>query len=136
MDIAFKGLRIQEVPITVRYDPARRSRVARNLPMYGLNTGKIILRIFRDYRPMLFFGSLGLAVFLAGFLLDFFVGLYYLKTGQVTPYKMYGIGGAVLMLAGLLVIGLSLLADMLDRIRTTQEKPLYYEKKRVYGLKK
>ena len=103
--------------------------------MYGVNTFRIILRTFRDYRPMLFFGSLGLVVLLTGLCLDSFVGIYYLRTGLVSPYKMYGIGGAVLVLAGLLIIGYSLLADMLDRIRTTQEKLLYYEKKKIYGSK-
>jgi len=101
--------------------------------MYGVNTLKIILRTFRDYRPMTFFGSLGLGVFGLGLILDLFVAVHYIQTSRVTPYKMYGIGGAVLMLAGLLIIGLSLLADMLDRMRATQEKLLYYEKKKLYG---
>ncbi len=133
MDLAFKGLRIEEVPVTVKYFPTRTSRVARNLPMYGLNTFRIILRTFRDYRPMLFFGSLGLAVFMCGLAMLLFVGVHYTRTGNVSPYKMFGIGGGILIVSGLLIIGLSLLADMLDRMRTTQEKLLYYEKKKVYG---
>jgi len=133
MDIAFKELRIVEIPIKVKYESGRRSRVARNLPMYAINTFKIILRTFRDYRPMLFFGSLGFVVLFTGLGLDAFVGIYYLRTGLVSPYKMYGVGGGILVLAGLLIIGYSLLADMLDRIRTTQEKLLYYEKKKIYG---
>jgi len=133
MDLAFKGLRIEEVPVTVRYFQTRTSRVARNLPMYGLNTFRIILRTFRDYRPMLFFGSLGLAVFFSGTAMLCFVGIHYIQTGNVSPYKMFGIGGSILIVSGLLIIGLSLLADMLDRMRTTQEKLLYYEKKKIYG---
>jgi len=135
MDLAFKNLRILEVPITVRYFPERKSRVARNLPVYGINTFKIILRTFRDYRPMLFFGSLGLLVLTVGLLFEAFVLVHYIRTSHVTPYKMYGIGGGILALSGLLIIGMSLLADMLDRIRTTQEKLLYYEKKKVFSKK-
>jgi hypothetical protein len=132
MDLAFKDLRIQEVPITVRYFQERTSRVARNLPFYGLNTFRIILRTFRDYKPMLFFGSFGLAVLGIGLAMLLFVTIHYFVTGLVSPYKMFGVGGGVLVVCGLLIIGLSLLADMLDRMRTTQEKLLYYEKKKVY----
>jgi len=133
MDIAFKGLPIVEIPIVVRYFTGRKSRVARNLPRYGINTMNIILRTFRDYKPMLFFGTMGLAVMTVGLLMSGFLAVHYLKTGMTSPYKMLGIAGGILVLAGLLIVGYSLLADMLDRIRTTQEKLLYYEKKKLFN---
>lgn len=50
--------------------------------------------------------------------------------GTFTPYKFFGFMGGGLAVFGLLLIIIGLLADILDKIRQTQEKILYYEKKR------
>lgn len=56
LDLAFRGLRIIEVPVKVQgVRKFGKSKVAGNLWKYGWNSLIIILRAFRDYQPMRFF---------------------------------------------------------------------------------
>jgi glycosyltransferase involved in cell wall biosynthesis len=132
LDLSFKELRIAEVPVNVTYFPGRKSRVAGSILKYALNSGKIITRTVRDFRPLRFFGGIGLAVFALGCMLDGWLLWHYLKTGTFTPFKVIGFTGAALNIVGILLAGLGLLADMLDRIRANQEKLLYYHKRDVF----
>lgn len=133
LDLTFKGLRIAEVPVRVRYFPDRKSRVAGSLLRYAVNALKIITRTVRDFRPLRFFGSLGLAVFFLGVALDLWLLVHYLRTGAFTPFKAVGFAGGTLNVCGILLAGLGLLADMLDRIRGNQERLLYYHKRQLFG---
>lgn len=132
LDLSFKGLRIKEIPIKVKYFPQRQSRVYRGLFDYSINTLKIILKTLRDYRPLRFFGSLGLTLFLAGLIFDSFMLTFFIQTGAFTPHKWVGLTGIFLNVIGLIILVLALIADMLFRIRMNQEKILYYQKKRTY----
>jgi glycosyltransferase involved in cell wall biosynthesis len=75
LNLAFKQLRIAEVPIRVRGEREfGESRVAGNLWRYALRSAQIIFRCYRDYHPLRFFGGIALclcvpAVGLGGFLL-------------------------------------------------------------------
>jgi len=133
LDLSFKGLRIVELPVRVQYFPGRKSRVAGSLPHYAVSALKIITRTVRDFRPLRFFGTLGLAVFLLGLALDLWLLTHYLRTGGFSPYKVIGFLGGGLNVCGILVAGLGLLADMLDRIRGNQERLLYYHKRQFFG---
>lgn len=65
---AQRSYRIQEVPIAVKPRPPETTphlRVYRD----GLRIGWAIVQLFRDYRPMMFFGLLGSALTLVGLLL-------------------------------------------------------------------
>jgi len=132
LDLAFKGAKIVEVPVNVRYFRGRRSRVAGSISRYALNAAKIITRTVRDFRPLRFFGTMGLAVFLVGLLADLWLLRHYVLTGTFTPYKAFGFVGGTLNVAGIFLAGLGLLADMLDRIRVNQERILYYHKKHAF----
>jgi len=132
LDLSFKELRIAEVPVNVTYFPGRKSRVAGSIFRYALNSGKIITRTVRDFRPLRFFGGIGLAVFALGCILDGWLLWHYLETGGFSPYKVVGFTGAALNIVGILLAGLGLLADMLDRIRRNQERILYFHKKSTY----
>jgi glycosyltransferase involved in cell wall biosynthesis len=132
LDMAFKGLRLAEVPISVRYFRGRKSRVAGSLPRYGFNALKIIVQTARDFKPLRFFGTLGALVFLGGVALDAWLLVHFLRTGSFSPYKFVGFSGLVLNVAGILMFGLALLADMLDRLRVNQERMLYYHRRRFY----
>jgi glycosyltransferase involved in cell wall biosynthesis len=133
LDLAFKGARILEVPVGVKYFDNRASRVASSIPRYALNAGTIMMRTIRDFRPMRFFGTVGATVFLVGLMADIFLFQHYLRTGMFSPYKVYGFVGGTLNLAGLLTIGVGFLADLLDRIRMNQERILYHHKKHAFG---
>lgn len=129
LDLSFKRLRIKEVPIKVKYFKDRKSRVYKNSFNYAINALKIILRTVRDYRPLKFFGSIGLSIFTAGFILDVWMLIYYLSAGGFTPYKVIGLTGITLNIIGFLIIILALLSDMLYRIRINLERIIYYNKK-------
>ena len=118
LDMSFKGLRLAEVPVTVRYFQGRQSRVAPNLLSYGLRAVRIIIASIRDFQPLAFFGTLGMVLFISGLALDGWLAGFYLLNGQLTPYKMIGFAGVSLNVAGILITGLGLLADMLNRTRT------------------
>ncbi len=132
-DLIFKGLRVVEVPITVRYFPERHSRVAGSLWKYGLNALKIIARTARDLKPLRFFGILALIVVAAGAALDLWLLAFFLRSGSFSPYKFVGFTGTALVVVGVLILGFALLADMLDRLRINQERLLYQQRKMLYG---
>ncbi len=132
LDLSFKKLNIRQISVQVKYFPERKSKVAGNLFSYTYKTLNIILRSIVYYRPLRFFGYPGIISFLIGL---FFIGflLYHkISTGNYSPYKAYGFIGGGLILFGLILFLIGLLADMIDKIRRTQERILYYEKKRNY----
>jgi len=132
LNLAFKQLRIAEVPLAVRGEREfGRSRVAGNLWRYALNTSGIIFRCYRDYRPMLFFGFAALVLAAAGFGLLAFLGSYYLQTGGFSPHKWAGFSGAGLLTLALLVFFMGLIGDMLNRHRIYLEELLYRERERT-----
>jgi len=131
LDLTFKGLRILEVPIKTRGErPVGRSRVASNILRYAYNTGKIILRTFRDYYPLRVFGFVA-AILLAGATaLSCFLLIHYARTGGFTPHKWAGLTGGFLAGAGFMILVAGFIADMLVRIRINQERILYMLRKR------
>jgi hypothetical protein len=133
MDLASKGLTIKNVPISVTYFPDRQSRVAGSLVNYAVKTGKIIFRAYRDYKPLRFFGWLGLITFGIGLIFGSAMMIIYLQIGTFTPYKFIGVTGIYFVSMGIIFWIVGLLADMFVRIRQTQEKVLYFEKKRRYS---
>jgi glycosyltransferase involved in cell wall biosynthesis len=132
-DLVFKGLRVTEVPITVRYFDDRTSRVASNLVRYGLNALKIIVRTARDFMPLRFFGVFAGFVLAIGAALDLWLLTFWLRTGSFSPYKFVGFTGTALLVVGLLILGFALLADMLDRLRVNQERVLYQQRRMLFG---
>lgn len=136
LDLAFKGVRVKEIPLPVRGEREYgKSRVANNLFSYGVKSLKIIIETVRDYRPLEFFGFVGMIFILFAIVLAAFLGAHWLNTGSFTPYKSFGFVSGFFAAIGLIIIVLALVADMLDRIRLNQEKLLYHEKKRKYETK-
>ena len=64
IDLKFKGARIGEIPVDVKYDDKRKSRVVKNIFNYSVNALSIILKSFITHRPLMAFGLLG--IFLCG----------------------------------------------------------------------
>lgn len=132
LDLVYKGFILKEIPISVKYFKNRKSRVANNIFRYAINSFLIIFRSYRDYSPLSFFGKFGITIFLIGFSLNGLLLFHYFSTGSFSPYKAVGFLGGLLNLIGILTIILSILADMFDRHRITQEKILYFLKKEKY----
>ncbi|MFH1206987.1 MAG: glycosyltransferase family 2 protein [Patescibacteria group bacterium] len=133
LNIAFKGLRIWEIPVVVRGEREfGQSKVAHSLWRYGYNMVNTIFRTMLDYKPLKFFGWGGGFVFLIGVVFEIFVLIHWIGTGEISPYKSFGFAGLFLNLFGVLMLIVGLLADMINRVRLTQERILYYEKKRSF----
>ena len=132
LNLSFKGIKIKQAPVEVKYFANRKSKVADNLFAYVYKTLKIIFRSFVYYKPLRFFGYPAIILFLIGSSFVAFLLYHKLTTGIYSPYKAYGFVGGGLIIFGLLLFVVGLLADIIDKIRQTQEQILYYEKKRAY----
>ena len=121
LTLAFKDFRIQEVTVPVLGTrPSGRSRVARSLPRYAFHSLLIILRCYRDYRPMVLFGLPSAVISIVGFLLLVLFGVVSLVTGEFFP-KSAAFSGAFCLGLGALLFVVALLADMFTRLRVQIE---------------
>lgn len=133
LNLLFKGFFVVEVPIKVRGEREfGKSRVANNLWHYAFYAGNTMFRTLLDYRPLRVFGWIGLIIFVAGVACELFVLGHYFLSGAVTPYKTLGFAGGLLNLLGLGLVMIGLIADMINRVRTTQERALAIAKRQLY----
>lgn len=131
LDLCFKGLRVVEVPITVRGEREYgESRVASSLLRYALNTTRILVGCYRDYNPLRFFGSLALALLVPALLLEAFFFGHYAVTGSFSPHKWAGFSGGGLGVLSLLMVFMGMIGDMLNRHRVYLEELLYQQRRR------
>lgn len=135
IELAAKGLRIIQIPVTVRYYEARESRISANLFRYGFRTLLTIVRTTRDYAPFSIFGTLALIFILPGMVAGLFVALHYFISGTFSPYIFVAFIAAYLITIGFGLLVLALLADMLRGLRTNQERLLYHAKSSKYDAR-
>jgi glycosyltransferase involved in cell wall biosynthesis len=135
LDMVYKGLRVVEFPVDIKYFKNRKSRVAGSILNYTFRTSKIILKTLRDYKPMLFFGGMGGVSMLVGLVFEIFMFTHYFLTSSFTPYKSFGFIGLGFIIFGLLLVIVGLLADMFNRVRINQERIIYELKKDKYEEK-
>lgn len=131
--LAMKRLRIADVPVNIKYFPGRKSRVVRNFYHFLFGSALNILRAYRDYAPLRFFGALGLLFLIPGTAMLLFVTVHWLQTGAFSPYKAVGLAGLYLFTIGVLLWALGLVADMFDRMLNNQEKMMELIKRQLYG---
>ena len=133
LDLSFKGARIVEVPVKVLGERENgKSRIASNLFKYGYNTFAIIVRSFRDYKPLRLFLYLAVICSLLSFGFGVFLGIHYIKVGVFTPHKWAGFVGGFFFIIGLLFTLIGFILDMFARMRLNQELLLYELKKNDY----
>lgn len=122
--LAMKRLRIASVPVKVRYFRNRKSRVVKSIARYVAVSTVNILRSYRDFAPLRFFGWLGLIPFVLGlgFLSFFFI--HWIIASKPSPYKFAGFAGIYFLTMSIIVWALGLSADMLSRMLNNQEKIL------------
>ena len=129
LNLAFKRLRIEEVPTRVRGTREfGESRVASNIFKYAVNTSRIIFRAYRDYKPMRFFGRIALWLMVPGVLLELFFFGHYLLEGRFSPHLWAGFSGAGLFGLGLMSLHMGLIGDMMNRQRVYLEELLYRQR--------
>jgi glycosyltransferase involved in cell wall biosynthesis len=135
--LAYAGVRIAEVPARVRGTREHgTSRVASNLFRYGWRTALIILRTYRDYKPLRFFGMLatwcfGIALVFLAFLMSVRWG-----TGKFTPHKWAGFVSLAFGALGTALFMMGTVAEMLDRMRVAQQETLFRVRQLEQRLKK
>lgn len=120
--LAMKGLRIAAVPVSITYYPGRQSRVVKSFSQFLFGSGINILRAYRDYAPLRFFGGLGLIFFFLAAALLLFSAIHWIVTGSFTPYKFIAFTGVYLLSFALLVWLVGIVADMFDRMLGNQER--------------
>jgi glycosyltransferase involved in cell wall biosynthesis len=133
VDLHRKALTMVEVPIVIRgVRQHGRSRIAHSVARYGVRTLTILARAVRDRLPLTFFGSIGVVLSTVGFAAEMVVLVNFIITAETTPYQSFTILGAILLILGAFSFLTALLADMLGRVRETQEQLLFLEKRRYY----
>lgn len=135
LSLAFANVPIKEVPIVVRgVREHGTSRVAGSVLKYGRRTASIILKTYRDYKPLRFFSqmaawSLLLSAAFFGFLL-----VHKLRTGGFFPHKWAGFAGGAFAGAALVTFLVGVVAEMLDRLRVAQEESVYQTRRLRWEL--
>lgn len=126
LTLAFAEMSIEEVPVVVRgVREHGKSRVASNLFHYGWRTATIILKTYRDYRPLKFFSKIAAALGVVGLGFMLFLLSVKIRTGVFTPHKWSGFAGAAFLGAGMAMFLAGIMAEMLDRIRASADETLY-----------
>jgi glycosyltransferase involved in cell wall biosynthesis len=134
--LAMKRLRIKAIPVKVTYYPGRKSRVVTSIPSYVATSAMNILRSYRDFAPLRFFGWLGLVPAIIGVPCIVFISIYWINTGELSPYKFVGFLGIYLVTVSLVLWALGLLADMQVRLLNNQEKMYEILKDNTWPAKK
>jgi glycosyltransferase involved in cell wall biosynthesis len=125
IDAIGKNLKLLWVPVRVTYFENRKSRVVKTIWKYVNNSARIIVKAFRDIRPMKFFATPGIVLIaLAVILLIIFLGFYF-PDMKVIPYRNYLFASAILFLIGLQLVIFGLIADMVKGARMLSEEILY-----------
>ena len=78
-----RKFRIKEIPIFFAKRKAGNSRLMKNPFDYAIKAGINLLRIYRDYEPLKFFGTLGFLIFLLGFIGGIYLLYLFFTTGIV-----------------------------------------------------
>lgn len=132
LSLVFQGLRVLELPISIRYYPDRQSRVAGSITNYASKTSRIILRVLLDYRPLRVFGTLGSLFFIIGMAFEIFLFIFYLTHHAFSPYKSAGFIGLGFLIFGLLTFLVALIAEMINRLRQSQDRLMIELKRRRF----
>lgn len=129
LELAFKGMRIVEVPLAVRgVREFGRSRVASNVLNYGVRTLQILFGTLLNHRPHLVFATLaGVSATLGAVLA--IVGLIpFILTGSFLKWAMFT--GAFFVAVAILLLLFGLQARALYRAQFLLENILYEQRRR------
>lgn len=128
--LAAKRMRILTLPTYVAYYKGRKSRVVTSLLSYIATSSLNIMRAYRDFAPLRFFFTLGMAPFILGLGCLVFFTAHWIVTGSFSPFKFIGFTGLYLVTMAFFLWALGLMSDMMVRIQGTQEK-MYEDIKRL-----
>jgi glycosyltransferase involved in cell wall biosynthesis len=124
LDLAFKHVRIMEIPVKVTYFETRKSRISKNVIWYAFRALSIILRTYRDYKPLKFFWLTAGFFFLTSLFFFSVIVIHYMRSGFFTGHIWAGFVGAFFFMIGIFFFAMGIHGDMYARIRENQEKIL------------
>ena len=107
------NLRLHEMPIQYR-DRPEGSVSKLDTVGDGIKVMSTIFRMIREYKPLPFFGGLGLIIGIVGIVLCGTVTFEFAKTGVVTHFPTL-IGAVMLVIAGLLLIIAGIILDVMAK---------------------
>jgi len=126
-----KNMAITSVPIRVNED-LRPSRLVKSIPSYLKRSVVTIVRIFVVYKPFRFFMSIGLLLFLLGFLLGLRFLCYYF-TKDASGHVQSLILASILIGIGFQTMLIAFVADLQAVNRRLLEDLQYLVRKREFG---
>ncbi len=129
IDLVSKGLRIIEVPVSVRYYEGRESRVVRNPLVYGVRVLAIAALASKEVRPLFFYGTLALSFLASGGMLGAALLVRWMLTGVVSPYRSLVDVAQLLLVTGIVLLAVALVGDSQARQRRILDEILYYMRK-------
>lgn len=126
IDAVEKGLDVVEMPLFVKAERKGRSRVVKSVFSYGFQALNIIYRVYRNNKPMKFFGIPGLMLFLLGFAGELFV-IYDRLVSEVSfsQHIVLILISVFFNLIGFQVIVFAMIAEMNVYKLKTQEDTLW-----------
>ena len=125
LDLAAKGVSIQEIPLHVRgVRQFGKSRMASNVFRYAAQTSSIIVRFYRDQQPLRVCLWLAIPLFIAGLELLALSVHELLVTGVWLKWAAFVGGG--LWGVSLALIFFGFMADIASRQRRNQEEIIYW----------
>ena len=102
--------KIREVPVYFKKRDGK-SRLIKSTLGYAARAWINIIRIYRDYEPLKFFGSIGMLIFSAGFLIGLYLIYLHLTSGIVGHFALIMLDILILSI-GLQIVIFGFLADM------------------------
>jgi len=108
-----KNLKWVEVPVEYR-DRPEGSVSKLNTVSDGIKVIKTIFDMVREFKPLLFFGIVGLITFIGALILGTFPIVEYFETGLVTKFPSLIVSG-VLLIAALLLWSIGLITDLINK---------------------
>jgi glycosyltransferase involved in cell wall biosynthesis len=121
-----KNMVVRSVPVRVNTD-LRPSRLIKSIPSYVRRSILTIVRIFVIYRPARFFGTIGLVLFGAGFLIGLRF-LFYYAMGDGRGHIQSLILASILLTMGFQTILIAFLADLMAANRKLLEDVRFMQK--------
>jgi len=125
IDLAAKRVPIQEVPLAVQgVRQSGQSKVAASVLRYAWQTAAIMLRTYRDQKPMSLCIGLAIPLFILGIALLGWSYGHLLQTGSFL--KSIALAGGGVIGVGVATLFFGFMADMTTGIRRNQEEILYW----------
>jgi len=120
----FKGLTIEEIPITFRkrYDE---SRLISNIFTYAGRTISLVISTILFYKPFKFFGILSAILFAIGIGLSVFILNHFYATGTVSPYYPSTMLAILFLITGSIAVLMALVSSILKRQSILLEEIIY-----------